>query len=118
MKWTRLASTVAAGSTTLQLEETVDWSVGDEVMLTTSDLNPWHTETFRLAAVSGTTLTLSTPVQHRHIGEQRLYSGNILFRDIADVREKNILTPPPKKNFFLQNIRGGFLVPENSKFDF
>ena len=50
-----------------------------------------------------------------------LCPGNILFRDIADFREKNILTPPNNKKWSQktkQKKTGGFFVPENSKFDF
>ena len=46
------------------------------------------------------------------------FSGNILFRDIADFREKNILTNNNKKLTPKKKIPGGFFVPENSKFDF
>ena len=47
------------------------------------------------------------------------YTGNILFRDIADLREKNILTKnKPTKIDNNNKIRGVFFGPENSKFDF
>ena len=48
-------------------------------------------------------------------------AGNILFRDIADFREKHNLTKTKKQKLTTQKkkkIRGGFFVPENSKFDF
>ena len=62
------------------------------------------------------------------LAEMYVYNtGNILFRDIADFREKKMLKPPPQKkknphtHTQIKNphkIRGGFFVPENSKFDF
>ena len=69
VKWTTLASEANAGDTTLQLTDAVDWSEGDEVMLTTTDPNPWHTEIFSLTSVSGTSVTLNAPVQYKHLGE-------------------------------------------------
>ena len=69
IKWSRLASTAMPGDTTLTLEDSVTWSAGDEVMLTTTDLNAWHTETFQVTNVVGNVLTLNSSVQHRHIGQ-------------------------------------------------
>ena len=34
--WTRLAATATAGSSTITLEEQVDWQVGDEIVLATT----------------------------------------------------------------------------------
>lgn len=68
VKWTNLAVTAETGATSLTLETPVTWSAGDEILLTTTDRNPWHTETFRLTQVAGTVLTLNSSVQYRHLG--------------------------------------------------
>lgn len=36
MTWTRLASTATAGSTTLTLQQAVDWEVGDKIVIATT----------------------------------------------------------------------------------
>ncbi|KAL8612960.1 hypothetical protein ACOMHN_001043 [Nucella lapillus] len=65
---TRLSQTAAVGSNVLHVQNAVDWSVGDEVMLTPTDLNPWHTETFRITGLSEDKrqLTLNSSVQYYH----------------------------------------------------
>ena len=69
VKWTRLARTVMEGDNVLVLEEPVDWSVGDEIMVTTTDASPWHTETFTVTDITGTSVTISPAAQYQHIGE-------------------------------------------------
>lgn len=71
VKWTRLALTAPPGATTLTLADPVTWSVGDEVMVTTSDFDPWHTETFQLTAVAGNLITLNSSTQFQHLGKSR-----------------------------------------------
>lgn len=67
-KWSRLATTANVGDTTLTVEDTVDWAVGNEILVTTTDMSPWHTETFTISAISGTSITLNGTVQYKHIG--------------------------------------------------
>uniref|UniRef100_A0A672GWY5 Polycystic kidney and hepatic disease 1 (autosomal recessive)-like 1 n=1 Tax=Salarias fasciatus TaxID=181472 RepID=A0A672GWY5_SALFA len=75
---TKLAATAAAGSNSLTLSESVDWQVGDEVVVSTTSYNPWETEKHTITAVSadGRTLTLSQPLTHTHIGETHSVSGS------------------------------------------
>ena len=42
--------------------------VNDDIMLTTTDYNAWHTEVFRITAISGTTITVNDTIKHKHIG--------------------------------------------------
>uniref|UniRef100_A0AAX7VHS5 Polycystic kidney and hepatic disease 1 (autosomal recessive)-like 1 n=1 Tax=Astatotilapia calliptera TaxID=8154 RepID=A0AAX7VHS5_ASTCA len=58
---TKLAATANAGSNTLTLSQSVDWQVGDEVVISTSSYTTWETEKRQIAAVSadGFVLTLN-----------------------------------------------------------
>ncbi|KAK7468036.1 hypothetical protein BaRGS_00036740, partial [Batillaria attramentaria] len=85
VKWSRLASTANAGDTTLTLEDTVTWAVGDEVMVTTTDARPWHTETFKLTNVAGNVLTLNSSVQYRHIAHTETLSNGYTLKMTARV---------------------------------
>nr|XP_055075552.1 fibrocystin-L-like [Misgurnus anguillicaudatus] len=69
---TKLANTVQAGNNTLSLEETVDWKVGDQILLSTTSYDPWQTEIRTISAVSddGRTLILDRPVSYTHIGQR------------------------------------------------
>ncbi|XP_029299003.1 LOW QUALITY PROTEIN: PKHD1 like 1, tandem duplicate 1 [Cottoperca gobio] len=68
---TKLAATADAGSNTLNLSQSVDWQVGDEVVISTSSYSAWDTEKHHITAVSadGRILTLNQPLSHTHIGE-------------------------------------------------
>ncbi|XP_060949378.1 PKHD1 like 1, tandem duplicate 1 [Limanda limanda] len=74
---TKLAATASAGSNTLTLAKSVDWQVGDEVLISTSSYSAWETEKRHIGAVSadGLTLTLNSSLTHTHIGETHSVSG-------------------------------------------
>ncbi|KAK5854667.1 hypothetical protein PBY51_004842 [Eleginops maclovinus] len=68
---TKLGSTAAAGATTLNLSQAVDWQVGDEVVISTTSYSAWETEKRQITDVSadGRVLTLNQPLTHSHIGD-------------------------------------------------
>ncbi|XP_065139309.1 fibrocystin-L-like [Paramisgurnus dabryanus] len=75
---TKLAKTVQAGNNTLFLEETVDWKVGDQILLSTTSYDPRQTEICTINAVSdnGRTLILDRPVSYTHIGKRYNVPGS------------------------------------------
>ena len=79
--WTHLARTAESGSDTITLETAVDWKVGDEIVMTTTSFNPWETETFKIATVSGDmkTLTLNASLQYKHLC--KLWNTHLAWRD-------------------------------------
>ncbi|KAI5091821.1 fibrocystin-L precursor, partial [Silurus meridionalis] len=74
---TKLASTAWGGSSSLSLQEPVDWQAGDEIVLSTTSYDPWQTETRTISAVSnnGLTLTLDQPLTYTHIAENYTAPG-------------------------------------------
>uniref|UniRef100_UPI003AACF14E PKHD1 like 1, tandem duplicate 1 n=1 Tax=Centroberyx gerrardi TaxID=166262 RepID=UPI003AACF14E len=85
---TKLASTAAAGSDTLSLQEPVDWQVGDRIVISTTGYNAWETETHQITAVSANAriLTLNQSLTHTHVGETHSVPGSPLtYRLAADV---------------------------------
>uniref|UniRef100_A0A673FZ74 Fibrocystin-L-like n=1 Tax=Sinocyclocheilus rhinocerous TaxID=307959 RepID=A0A673FZ74_9TELE len=74
---TKLASTSQAGNSTVSLQESVDWKVGDKILLSTTSYDPWQTEIRTITAVSdyGRTLTLDQPLSYTHIGESYSVPG-------------------------------------------
>jgi hypothetical protein len=73
--WTKLASTSEAGSQQVEVDGSVNWPEGAEIVLAPSDFDPHEAEVRRLAApampIAGTTrtlLTLTTPLSFRHYG--------------------------------------------------
>ena len=66
--WTHLGSTVNAGATSLTVVQTVDWSVGDVIAVTTSTYESKQTEKLTIASISpdGRTITTTTALLYRH----------------------------------------------------
>ncbi|XP_051729222.1 fibrocystin-L-like [Ctenopharyngodon idella] len=74
---TKLASTSQAGNSTLSLQESVDWKVGEMILLSTTSYDPWQTEIRTITAISdyNRTLTLDQPLSYTHIGESYSVPG-------------------------------------------
>ena len=70
VSWTKLAATASAGDTTLELTEAVTWPEGSEVVLSTTSYELHETERRVIASVSGTTITLTEPLQFTHVSTQ------------------------------------------------
>jgi hypothetical protein len=73
--WVRLAKSVKAGDTTLQVDGAVNWRVGDQIVVTTTDFLPGHSELHQIAAISppsgGTTqIILTEAISYAHNGAQ------------------------------------------------
>lgn len=65
---TKLAATVSSGNQ-ITVTDKVAWVAGDVILVTTTDYNPWHTETFTVNSVSDYTITLNDTIKYKHIGE-------------------------------------------------
>ncbi len=57
LAWTRLSATAGTGSTQLQLERTVDWRVGDHLVIASTDFEPRQAEELTVTAVQGSVVT-------------------------------------------------------------
>src|SRR6187402_664614 len=67
--WTKLASTAAAGSDSIQVLNAAQWRVGDEIVLASTDYNPRQAERRTIAAISGNTITLDKKLDYMHFGK-------------------------------------------------
>ncbi|MBI4382196.1 MAG: G8 domain-containing protein [candidate division NC10 bacterium] len=56
--WVRLTKTLNPGDTTLVLDRAVDWTAGDQIVVTTTDYLPGHSEQLTIASVSGDRQTI------------------------------------------------------------
>ena len=84
--WTRLAETASAGDDFLIVDEPVDWDVGDEIVVTSTTVEPQQTEKFFITAISQDkrNLTLNAPLQYKHIAETHT-AGNWTYSLTAEV---------------------------------
>lgn len=70
--WTRLATTAAAGSSTLTVAADVNWQVGDRIVVASSSFDPHQAEERTITSVASgsaadtTVLGLDTALTHRH----------------------------------------------------
>ncbi|CAF2073695.1 unnamed protein product, partial [Rotaria magnacalcarata] len=69
VSWTRLATTASAGQNSITLSEPVNWLVGDEIILTTTDTRIDHVERHNITGISGggTIITLAGALAYTHI---------------------------------------------------
>jgi cell migration-inducing and hyaluronan-binding protein len=98
--WTKLASTAAAGSTSIQVLNAAGWRVGDEIVLASTDFDSRQAERRTIAAISGNTITLDKKLDYMHFGkitfgvdergEVGLLTRNIKIQASADA-EKSFL---------------------------
>lgn len=63
VQWTKLGAHAAAGTSSLQLAQAVDWAPGDEIVVAPTDFyGASTTEQLAIASASGSSLTTSTPL--------------------------------------------------------
>ena len=70
--WVRLAADLGAGATSLVTERPVDWTIGDEIVVTTTDYLPGHSEHLTITGVSNDkkTITFKQAIQFPHSGTE------------------------------------------------
>ncbi|MDT8398862.1 MAG: G8 domain-containing protein, partial [Pseudomonadales bacterium] len=67
--WTKLAATAEAGSSRIDVLDASGWRVGDEIVLASTDYNPWQAERRHIKAIRRNRITLDEPLQWMHYGE-------------------------------------------------
>lgn len=81
--WTKLNHTAPAGATTLVVLGSVDWKVGDEIIVPSTDYEPGHAEEVTLTAVHPltvdgvpfTALSIDAPLAHSHFAAVETHGG-------------------------------------------
>jgi hypothetical protein len=90
--WTNLEATVEAGATQISLIESVDWQVGEEIVITSTDFDKDHAETrFITAIIPGAKplITLDEPLSFKHYAAVDNYGAS----DFIEIRaEVGLLT--------------------------
>lgn len=88
--WTDLATTMNAGDDTITLIKpddvaSIDWEMGDDVVIASTSFDHYEAETFRIVEVLGNNqYRLNTTAQYKHYSEVETY-GNIDFPMRAEV---------------------------------
>ena len=96
ISWTNLGANASVGSNQITLKEAVDWSVGDEIIITASRANWDEAEQKIINTISADkkTITLTTVLEFPHVGVTKSYTRNQDGKTwIADIRsEVGLLT--------------------------
>tara|TARA_R110002049_G_scaffold96391_3_gene236000 strand:- start:369 stop:4856 length:4488 start_codon:yes stop_codon:yes gene_type:complete len=78
--WTQLNKTAEKGANTITLKENINWNLGDEIVIASSDFDPHQAEKRTITAINGLVLTLNTPLEYMHFGVEQIYNNGT--RDI------------------------------------
>lgn len=77
--WARLNATTAPGGRTLVIDRSVDWQPGDQIVVTTTDYLPGHSEQLTIDSIAtgqnSTTITIRESLQYPHNGQVVDLSG-------------------------------------------
>ncbi len=76
LSWTKLGATVSAGTNLITLATTVDWTVGDEIVIVSSNPDWEQAEQRTVTAVSADslTITLNSPLSYPHFSLVNSYT--------------------------------------------
>ncbi|XP_053322520.1 fibrocystin-L [Spea bombifrons] len=87
--WTRLAQTAEAGTSTIILQKSVTWKVGDEIVIASTGHRHSQKEnekrTIKFISPDGTNLTLTEPLTYKHLGISVTLPDNTIFEARAEV---------------------------------
>ena len=83
--WTKMATTAAAGDTTIELSEAVTWAAGSEIVISTSSYELHETEKRTIASISGTTVTLTEALEFEHLSTEATISDGTKFQMRSEV---------------------------------
>jgi G8 domain-containing protein len=67
--WSKLSATATAGATSIQVLDAKGWTVGDEIVLASTDFDPRQAERRRISAISGNNITLDKKLDYMHFGK-------------------------------------------------
>ena len=102
--WTKLGATAEKGSNKLTLESNPGWRVGDRIVVSSTDYDPFQREEATVTAVSGNVLTLDHPLANTHWGTVQTFDG----RPVDERAEVALLSRNVTIEGELSSSEGGF----------
>jgi hypothetical protein len=64
--WTVLSTTVNSGANTITVKDQVDWNVGEQIVIASTDFDHYQSEQRTIKNISGNTITLDQPLTYLH----------------------------------------------------
>ena len=66
--WTLLSATVNHGENTIEVEDEVQWSIGDEIVIASTSFENNETERRKIVGINNKTIILDEPLTYTHLG--------------------------------------------------
>lgn len=116
--WTKLSQIAAVGATTIRVVDASGWQVGDRIVVAPSYSGRTEYEKFGIAAISGNTVTLDSPLAFEHYGAagatiQNSY-GTLDTRAAVGVLNRNIKVSSSSAEWGCRVLVYGYLeMPES-----
>lgn len=80
--WTQMSASSSAGATQIQLKESVDWQVGEYIVIASSDFEGRNAEKRQITSVFNdgelTIVGFETPLEHGHFGLEETYGDKTI----------------------------------------
>jgi len=86
--WTQLNATANVGATSITLKETVNWEIGDEIVIASTDFDGRQAEKRTITAINGLIVSLDAPLVYMHWGTEQTYNNgtsDIILDERAEV---------------------------------
>lgn len=90
--WTQLNATALAGSTSITLKETINWNIGDQIVIASSDFDPHQAEKRTITAINGLIVTVDAPLNYMHWGTEQIYNNGTVDKILDQRAEVGLLT--------------------------
>lgn len=74
--WTTLGSTINPGDTNFTLNTTVDWKVGELIVVASTSFNHNESESKVITAINGNVFTVDTPFDYQHVSIIESYGAS------------------------------------------
>ncbi|KAH9519161.1 Fibrocystin-L, partial [Bulinus truncatus] len=107
---TFLASSVDSGNV-ITVTDDVQWATGDVILITTTDYNPWHTETFTITSVIGRDISLNDTVKYRHIAHiETIRTKRFVLSAVVALLSRNIKIEAEEDNHLFRQSQGARVI--------
>ena len=66
--WTMISNTINSGDSTFDVLDSIDWEVGEEIVVASTSFNHHEAEKRTITSINGTTITVDEPFSNKHYG--------------------------------------------------
>ncbi|WP_299053722.1 immunoglobulin-like domain-containing protein [uncultured Polaribacter sp.] len=90
--WTQLNETAEKDATSITLKETINWNVGDEIVIASTDFDPHQAEKRTITEINGKIISFVEPLNYMHFGVLQTYNNGTEYKILDERAEVGLLT--------------------------